>query len=114
MGDFNLVEDTIDHLPCKADDLLTTEVMREFKMRHDLIDGWRLANPLDKGYTWSRKLDGTQSRIDRIYTWSDLFKESKKWNIEPAPFLTDHDLVSAVISMPTTPEIGRGRWALPI
>ena len=34
MGDFNLVEDAIDRIPCKADDTATTEALRNFKLSH--------------------------------------------------------------------------------
>ena len=64
LGDFNLVEDAIDRIPSKPDDTSTTEVLRRFKMKHHLVDGWRLANLEEKGYTWSQSSDGTQSRID--------------------------------------------------
>ena len=114
MGDFNLVEDAIDRIPSKTDDQRATGALREFVMKHNLTDGWRKANPDEKGYTWSRDSDGTQSRIDRIYVHEDYFRECSGWNIEPAPIPTDHELVSASISTPSTPEIGRGRWAIPM
>ena len=113
LGDFNLVEDAIDRLPCKADDHGAVETLREFKIAHNLIDGWRTAHPDEKGYTWSRESDRTQSRIDRIYVKEEFFSDCKKWDITPAPIPTDHDMVSAIISTPSTPVIGKGRWAIP-
>ena len=113
LGDFNLVEDAIDRIPSKPDDTATTETLRKFKLKYRLVDGWRLANPDEKGYTWSRNSDGTQSRIDRIYVREDYFNDSTKWDIEPAPIPTDHDLISAQISTPSAPAIGKGRWAIP-
>ena len=113
LGDFNLVEDAIDRIPSKADDPRATEALRDFKMKNNLVDGWRKANDGEKGYTWSRNSDGTQSRIDRIYVNENFFKECSGWNITPAPIPTDHDIVSASISTPSTPILGRGRWAIP-
>ena len=113
LGDFNLVEDAIDRIPSRPDDASTTEILREFKLNHRLIDGWRQANPEEKGYTWSRNSDGSQSRIDRIYVHEDFFNDCTRWEIETAPIPTDHDMVSAQISTPTAPIIGRGRWAIP-
>ena len=113
LGDFNLVEDAIDRIPSRPDDPLTMESLREFKIKYGLVDGWRLANPEEKGYTWSRESDGTQSRIDRIYVHNSYFNDCAAWEIEPAPVPTDHDLVSALISTPSAPEIGKGRWAIP-
>lgn len=113
LGDFNLVEDAIDRIPSKPDDHQTTESLREFKSRHDLVDGWRKANPEEKGYTWARDSDGTQSRIDRIYVHEDYFNECSRWDISPAPVPTDHDMVSVSIATPSSPQLGRGRWAIP-
>ena len=113
LGDFNLVEDTIDRLPCKMDDHGAVEALREFKIAHNLIDGWRTAHPDEKGYTWSRESDGTQSRIDRIYIRGEFFNNCKRWDITPAPIPTDHNIVSAILSTPSSPVIGKGRWVVP-
>ena len=113
LGDFNLVEDPIDRILSRPDDPQATDNLREFRTKHDLVDGWRRANPDEKGYSWIRDSDGTQSRIDRIYINKELFDSCGEWKIEPTPIPTDHDLISARISTPTSPEIGRGRWAVP-
>ena len=113
LGDFNLVEDAIDRIPSNSDDPQSTELLREFKIKYRLTDGWRKANPEEKGYTWSRDSDGTQSRIDRIYIHENLFDTCTDWKISPAPIPSDHDMISANISTPSTPSIGRGRWAAP-
>ena len=113
LGDFNLVEDAIDRLPCNADDQLTTNALRDFKISNNLIDGWREAHPEEKGYTWTRESDGTQSRIDRIYIKEDFFTDCKDWCITQPPIPTDHDIVSAKITTASSPKIGRGRWAIP-
>ena len=113
LGDFNLVEDALDRIPSRPDDAQATNRLREFKTRFNLINGWRKAHPKEKGYTWLRDSDGTQSRIDRIYVNENLFKICGEWKIETTPIPTDHDIVSARITTPTSPEIGRGRWAIP-
>jgi exonuclease III len=113
LGDFNLVEDAIDRLPCKADELSATNALRDFKINNNLIDGWRTAHPEEKGYTWLRESDGTQSRLDRIYTHKEFFNDCNEWNINQPPIPTDHDMVSVEFSTPSAPEIGKGRWAIP-
>ena len=113
LGDFNLVEDALDRIPSRPDDAQATNRLREFKTRFNLIDGWRKAHPKEKGYTWLRDSDGTQSRINRIYVNENLFNVCGEWKIETTPIPTDHDIVSARITTPTSPEIGRGRWAIP-
>jgi ribonuclease HI/exonuclease III len=113
MGDFNLVEDALDRIPSKPDDQRATEKLREFRARYGLVDGWRKANPEEKGYSWARESDGTQSRLDRIYVHRSFFADCADWRIDPPPIPTDHDIVSAKIATPTSPEMGRGRWAIP-
>jgi len=112
MGDFNLVEDAIDRLLSKLDDPQAMESLRDIKLRYNLIDGWRKANPEEKAYTWSRT-DGTQSRIDRIYINEEFFDDCSGWKISPSPIPSDHDLISASIATPSSPTVGRGRWAIP-
>ena len=113
LGDFNLVEDALDRLPSKQDGENATDALRELRSELNLIDGWRHANPHTKGYTWVRECDGTQSRIDRIYVREEFLADCKDWEITQPPIPTDHEIVSAKITTPTTPEIGRGRWAIP-
>jgi len=113
LGDFNLVEDAIDRLPSKQDEAQATEALREIKITYNLVDGWRKANPEEKGYTWSRDSDGTQSRIDRIYINEEYFNDCSGWEISPSPIPSDHDMISAYISTPSSPRVGRGRWAIP-
>lgn len=113
LGDFNLVEDTFNRLPTRADNTQAVEALRDFKTKHNLIDRWRKSHPIEKGYLWSRESDGTQSRIDRIYVHENLFGECKDWVIEQPPFPMDHDVVSARIVTPSAPLIGKGRWAIP-
>ena len=108
LGDFNLVEDAIDRILSKPDNTATTETLRKFKLKHHLVDSWQLANPDEKGYTWSWNSNRTQSCIDRIYIRKDYFNDSTKWGIEPAPIPTDHDLISTQISTPSAPVIGKG------
>ena len=113
LGDFNPVEDALDWIPSSTDDHRLTTLLRKLRSDANLIDGWRAANEATKGYTWTRDSDGTQSRIDRIYVREDMFPECSGWEIDAPPVPTDHDIVSAKISMPTAPKIGRGRWAIP-
>ena len=41
LGDFNVVEDTIDRLPSHNDNTNTREALFEFRSQLELIDGWR-------------------------------------------------------------------------
>ena len=113
LGDFNLVEDALDRIPCSQGDAQSTEQLRNIRTSLDLVDGWRQANADEKGYTWARDSDGAQSRIDRIYVRREMFDECGEWEINTSPIPSDHDIVSARIASPSDPTVGRGRWAIP-
>ena len=113
LTDFNLVEDALDRLPCNMDDHRATTALRMFKTLNKLIDGWRNSHLEEKGYTWMRESDGTQSRIDRIYVHKDFFSDCKNWEICHPPIPTDHDMILAKIITLMAPLLGRGRWVIP-
>ncbi|KIJ38372.1 hypothetical protein M422DRAFT_106346, partial [Sphaerobolus stellatus SS14] len=111
LGDFNLVEDALDRKPPKADSTVAVEALQEFKATSLLIDGWQQTYPTRQFFTWTS--GSSESRLDRIYMRKELLKFSTDWKIFPAPFLTDHDIVSCSILNPEQPHIGKGRWAIP-
>ena len=114
MGDFNIVEDAVDHLPAHADHEGATQALYDLRTLLGLKDGWRQYNGNDKGYTYLQKANMIHSRIDRIYATAKILKPSNEWNISSSPINTDHSLVSAKISNPGLPEQGRGRWQMPM
>ena len=113
LGDFNIVEDALDRIPCSPGDPQSTERLRSIRNEFNLIDGWRVANPEGKGYTWMRESDRYQSRLDRIYIRQEMFNECTEWTISIPPIPTDHNIVSANIATSSDPTIGRGRWVIP-
>ncbi|KAJ7688792.1 hypothetical protein B0H16DRAFT_1753004 [Mycena metata] len=66
LGDMNIVEDTIDRLPHRADDASAAHALADLKRILEIKDGWRMTYPDTKQYTFSRGT-GSHSRIDRIY-----------------------------------------------
>ncbi|KAG1755319.1 Endonuclease/exonuclease/phosphatase, partial [Suillus occidentalis] len=116
LGDFNLVEDALDHLPPKQDTLGPTSKLSELKSYLKLRDGWRMEHPDLLQYTFAQSAHqgGRQSRIDRIYIKDDLLPFSREWNIIPPGIHTDHQLVTARISSKKMPFVGSGRWSLPL
>lgn len=64
LGDFNLVEDSIDRLPCHPDDASAVAALGELKSELGLVDGWRNANPDRRGYTHIHAPNTSQGRID--------------------------------------------------
>ena len=113
LGDFNIVEDSIDRMPCHPDNLSATEALYSLRTEWHLIDGWRHTNPNTKAYSFLQKASGAQSRIDRIYLTNALQKVSYEWTIDPPGIETDHLLIATKISSPRSPYVGKGRWVLP-
>ncbi|KIY53830.1 hypothetical protein FISHEDRAFT_54914 [Fistulina hepatica ATCC 64428] len=67
LGDMNVVEDSLDRLPERRDNKEVVNALNELKRHFHLKDGWRSANPNERGYTYLQTAMGSQSRIDRIY-----------------------------------------------
>lgn len=114
LGDCNIVEDAIDHLPTHADNAAAVEALQTLKSTLHLNDGWRAQNPTEKVYTYHQKATSSNSRIDRIYMTSHTLKFSRKWSISKSSVNTDHYLASAKIFNPTIPFVGKGRWTMPL
>ena len=51
LGDFNLVEDAIDRLPCKGDNENVVEELQKLKHEIKVQDGWRTTYLNSKEYT---------------------------------------------------------------
>jgi len=113
LGDFNLVEDALDRIPCHPDNANAVAALGELKSNTDLVDGWRRTHPDKRGYTHHHAPNASQGRIDRIYITNRLLQPSSDWNIESTLVETDHWLASARITTPDAPVIGRGRWQIP-
>ena len=79
MGDFNFVEDTLDRngkLPYNIvkDGQILCE-WNEVKSAFDLVDTFRVINPLCGRYTFTQANKRSRSRIDRVYvTYSESGK----------------------------------------
>jgi len=113
LGDFNIVEDALDRLPCHPDDPNAVAALGELKCELGLTDGWRDTYPDHREYSHQHAPNASQGRIDRIYIANDLLRPSSEWKIDSPQMETDHWLVSVNISTPDAPEIGKGRWQIP-
>ena len=113
LGDFNLVEDSLNRLPCHPDDANAVAALGDLKSNLHLVDGWRRTYPDKRGYTHLHVANTSQSRIDRIYVKNDLLQPARDWHIDPPPVESDHWVASVKVSTPEIPEIGRGRWQIP-
>ncbi|PBK59905.1 DNase I-like protein, partial [Armillaria solidipes] len=113
-GDMNITEDPIDRLPARHDYASAVDSLDEVRTSLQLIDGWRDCYPTTLKYTWRRPATGTQSRLDRIYIRSSMNEHCYEWTIEKSGVPTDHDMVSVRFSSATAPNIGHGRWVMPL
>ncbi|KAJ7152497.1 Endonuclease/exonuclease/phosphatase, partial [Mycena filopes] len=113
LGDTNIVEEAIDRLPHRKDADGATQAHARFKRLLGLKDGWRAVNPDTKAYTYTHP-SGSHSRIDCILVSANLFKTCRNWSICDTPVRTDHRMVSVDICAPSTPYIGKGRYAIPL
>jgi ribonuclease HI/exonuclease III len=113
LGDFNMVEEAIDRLPCHTDQASAIEALQEFKTLLRLQDGWRRTYPTTRAFSYIQNATGAHSRIDRIYLTEKLFTNSYDWNIEAAGIPTDHKMITMSITSPNLPYVGKGRWMIP-
>jgi ribonuclease HI/exonuclease III len=116
LGDLNVTEDPIDRSPPRLDDPSAIDALRETRNAWDIQDAWRLTHPNERAYTYRANANGQQikSRLDRIYISSQLIQQTFHWEMTPAPVPTDHDLVMVKYAPLDAPEIGKGRWTLPL
>ncbi|KIJ48464.1 hypothetical protein M422DRAFT_247801 [Sphaerobolus stellatus SS14] len=59
LGDFNVVEDSIDRLPAHNDPQGPREALANFKSLFGLLDGWRRENPDIIFHTWHQNQPAT-------------------------------------------------------
>ncbi|KAK0232290.1 hypothetical protein EDD85DRAFT_774723, partial [Armillaria nabsnona] len=125
-GDMNFVEDSIDRLPMRTDNIEVRIAFDELKELLRLQDGWRNTFSDRREYTFSCTksfpIEGSlervtkvfQSRIDRIYVTERLMETARQWKIQPIGITgVDHDMVSVQIAHEDAPLQGKGRWACP-
>ncbi|GBE83698.1 hypothetical protein SCP_0507540 [Sparassis crispa] len=108
LGDFNLVEDQLDHSPCHGDALAVTTALQDLRTFFGTQDGWRLTNPEDQNFTYPVLGTSSRSRIDRIYISEELFPTSLDWSIKDTAVCTDHKLTFIRIFNLKAPFIGKG------
>ncbi|KAH9853761.1 Endonuclease/exonuclease/phosphatase, partial [Lenzites betulinus] len=113
MGDFNVVEDSVDRLPARCDQTRQTSELRALCREMNLQDGWRATNITQREFTYMHGATGSQSRLDRIYGTTRILKDASVWLIREAGVPTDHKMVSVSIANRAEPFKGVGRWSLP-
>ena len=114
LGDFNVVEEAIDHLPAHRDSAQAVSRLASFKVLHTLQDRWRNNNLTEQFFTFTQEATQSRSCIDQIYVSNPVYKNSQNWSIDHTPIHIDHCLVSMEFANPGAPFIGRGQWSIPL
>ena len=116
MGDFNVTEDAIDRMPPKLDDASAIAALREVRHTWDIRDTWRQANPTEKAFTYKAQTRGEriQARLDRIYVSKKAEPCTFDWDIKDTAIPTDHAMVSVRFAPTNAPQMGKGRWTMPL
>ncbi|KAM6499941.1 Endonuclease/exonuclease/phosphatase, partial [Amanita muscaria] len=114
LGDFNIVEFSVDRLPPHPDPENSVEALHDLMTMFKLTDGWRHTFPDTLAFTYRRDNHTTQSHIDRAYVSDFTLKDSRCWTIDYPSFNTDHKMLSFELFDPTMPFIGKGRWVIPL
>ena len=116
LGDFNVTEDPMDRAPPRLDDTQAIEALRDVKQSWEMQDEWRQTYPEKKVFTYRAHANGQQiqSRLDRIYAKRSCAPHLYDWKIKPSAVPTDHWLVTVKYAPKDAPDIGKGRWTLPL
>ena len=116
LGDFNITEELIDCTPAKLDDQNAIAMLQDLRHAWEIQDAWRLAYPNEKTYTYHANTNNghIKSRLDRIYVARQMTPMTFNWKTCPTSVPTDHWMVAVKYAPKDAPEIGNGRWTLPI
>ena len=113
LGDFNLIEDTIDCTPAHEDYEPATLCLRDLRNTIGVQDIWRTENPTTWMYTFASNANSL-SCLDRIYARPQLTKSLYEWTTIPTRIPSDHKMVSVRLAPSKMPYIGKGRWTWPL
>ena len=116
LGDFNVTEEAIDRMPPKLDDESAIAALREVRHDWDIRDTWRGTNPTENAFMYSAQTRSgpIQARLDRIYTSKKAEPFTFDWKIKESAIPTDHAMVSVRYAPKEAPQIGKGRWTMPL
>ncbi|KAI0041974.1 DNase I-like protein, partial [Auriscalpium vulgare] len=116
LGDHNIVDNANDRAPPRAENAAALEAFRGLCLALNVQDAWRASYPDSRQFTFRSlgRTPQTHSRLDRIYVAAPLCASVYEWNVLPSPFRSDHLLVMVRYAPPTAPELGEGRWTLPM
>ena len=78
------------------------------KEDHNLVDPWRIKNPISKRFTWRRSKPIKQARLDFFLTSNEFTSIINKADILPG-YRTDHSMITLYVDL-SQKKRGRGYW----
>ena len=109
-GDWNLVQhqllDTYGYL--HENNLHARQEVQNLTQLFDMIDPWRLTNPLKKQFTWRNDNKTKFGRLDFFIISANMYQYVTEINILPG-YRTDHSLIIMKLKLINI-EKGRGFW----
>jgi exonuclease III len=111
LGDFNVVEHALDRMPLRTDPTHATDALSNLKHDLALQDTWHQTYKTKREFTYFSSRN-TLSRIDRIYTLTDVATSVYNWQTERTAVNTDHCMVSVSYAPRDAPYIRKGRWTV--
>lgn len=113
-GDFNNIEDMVDHMPLGGGPGTSVEVLDDLKLNLHLMmtDSWQMVNPTARDFTFQR--GESFMRLDRIYASESTFRRMCSWEIHEGLIWSDHNMISMEFACVSAPKMGKGRPTFPI
>ncbi|KAL4066535.1 Endonuclease/exonuclease/phosphatase [Scleroderma citrinum] len=105
MGDFNLIEDTIDRAPARTDNENVIQALRTCHHTFDLQDSWCQTFPTECTFTFTTA-GHMMSRLDRIYASKNIEDSITNWSHNTPSIPSDHKMLMCLI--------GKDRWSWPL
>ena len=112
LGDFNLVEDSLDRYPSHKDNDKTVGMLSEMLKTNKMVDIWREMNKDERDFTFTQAGTNSLARIDRIYVHENAKENMNNPQIQNAAKLSDHKMATIEITKTKTKNDGPGLWRL--
>ncbi|TFY79349.1 hypothetical protein EWM64_g4667 [Hericium alpestre] len=117
LGDYNLIEEAIDHAPAPRSHEAAITALTTFKNTHHLHDTWCNTHPTAHLFTFRSHvfIHGTyMSGLDRIYASQMQSENLFEWGCHQLGRLTDHSMITVRFALFDAPLTGKGCWTLPL
>jgi exonuclease III len=99
LGDFNMVENSVDRTPCRTDPLDCQEALTGLLSYLNVGDTFQCTYPTEHQFTFAHSSQSTHSQIDHMYLSPGLLRASSGWTLLGSGLdTTDHKIPSIQIT----------------